>query len=297
MAFSIRSRDVGGAVVLEIIGRISLGEGSSSLRDCIRDLLAHQKTRIVLDLSQVSSVDSSGLGELVNAFTTTTNQGGKITLSHPRLGSMDLMAITKLKSVFEITSSVEDAISGIKSDRVMFLCCIIGCETWSPFEIPDRGYQVCTRCDSRSKLVATGAEQNTSSVRVDHVRLPTYGEEVVVLLPGRPCRVEVCGRLDLFAFNSARKAALTLHAAVVDLTSATEITQKASSALVDLLAACDSTVFLPKGRSLPIVAAGYEHLVFDDLQKAEQAHFEALERRSASPVYERGLHTYLLRSS
>jgi anti-sigma B factor antagonist len=298
VATSIRSRDAGDAVVVEIIGKLTLGEGSPELRQCVRDLVDQHKTRIVLDLSQVPYLDSTGIGDLVDVFTTTRAHGGKITLSHPRLRSMDIMTVTKLKTVFEITSSVEEAISGIRSDRLMFLCSISGCETWSPLT-NGAEYQMCTRCGSQAKLVMTGAEENMSSVKVDHVKIPTYRDEQVTMIPGPPRRVEVHGRLDLFGLNSAKKAVLTLQAAVFDLTSATEITQRGCTALFELLTANDSTAFLPKGRSLPVAAPGDERILFDEFPEAEQAHFAALERsaqrRGTKPVYGRDLHTYLLR--
>jgi anti-sigma B factor antagonist len=299
VATSIRTRDAGGAVVVEIIGKLTLGEGSPELRSCVRDLVEQHKTRIVLDLSQVPYLDSSGIGDLVNAFTATSARGGKVTLSHPRLRSMDVMTITKLKSVFEITSSVEEALSGIQSDRLMFLCSVIECETWSPLSNAATEYQTCTRCGSQSKLVMTGGEENMSSVKVDHVRIPTYQDELVSVIPGKTRRVELHGRLDLFACNSAKKAVLTLKAAVFDLTAATEITPRGCSALFELMTANDSTAFLPKGRSLPVAAPGDERIVFDEFPEAEQAHFAALERsarrRGTQPIYERHLHTYLLR--
>ena len=285
--------------MLEIIGRVTLGEGSSALRDSVRELLARQKTRIVLDLSQVAFLDSSGIGELASAFTSVDNAGGKITLSHPRMRSMDIMTITKLKAAFEMTSSVEEALSGIQSDRLMFLCSVIACETWSPLRNAGTEDQMCTRCGSQSKLVMTGGEENKSSVKIDQVRIPTYQDEEVVVIPGQPRRVELHGRLDLFACNAAKKAVLTLQAAVFDLTSATEITQGGCTALFELLTANDSTAFLPKGRSLPVAASGEERIVFDEFPEAERAHFAALERsakrRGTQPVYGRGLHTYLLR--
>jgi anti-sigma B factor antagonist len=294
----IRERDAGGAVVLEITGRITLGEYSLKFRDCIRDLVAHQRTRIVLDFSQVTYVDSAGVGELVSAYTTVANHGGKITLSHPRLRSMDLMKITKLGGVYEITSSVEEAISGIQSARLTFLCIVSRCETWSPFEAAGPEYQTCTRCGSQSKLALTGAAEAMQSVEVVQVSIPSYGGEYAAVIPGRPCRVEVHGRLDLFALNSARKAASTARAAVFDLSAVTEATPRAWSALFELLAAFDSTAFLPKRSSLTVTPAAGNDILFDDLRQAEEAHFAALERsarrRGTTPTYERRLHTYFL---
>ncbi len=299
MATLIRSREAGDAVVVEIIGKLTLGEGSPELRQCVRDLVEQHKTRIVLDLSQVPYLDSTGLGDLVTAFTLTGNRGGKVTLSHPRLRSMDVMTMTRLMRVFEITSTVEEAINGIRSDRLMFLCSIIGCETWSPLT-SGAEYQMCTRCAAQSKLIMTGAEENMSSVKVDQVKIPTYQDEQVTMIPGLPPRVEVHGRLDVFALNPAKKAVVTLWAAVFDLTAATEITQRGCSALFELLTANDSTAFLPKGRSLPVDASGGKRIVFDDLAEAEQAHSAALKRSARHggtqlTLYGRGLHTYLLR--
>ena len=181
----------------------------------------------------------------------------------------------------------------------MFLCSVIECETWSPLRNAGLEYQMCTRCGSQSKLVMTGGEENMSSVKVDRVRIPTYQDEQVTVIPGQPRRVEVHGRLDLFACNSAKKAVLTLQGAVFDLTAVTEMTQKGCISLFELLNANDSTAFLPKGRSLPLAAPGDERILFDELPEAERAHFAALEksarRRGTQPIYGRGLHTYLLR--
>ena len=75
MALAIASREVDGVTVLDLSGRITLGEGSVQLRDAIRDLIGKGQKSILLDLGDVNYIDSSGLGELVSAYTTAKNQG------------------------------------------------------------------------------------------------------------------------------------------------------------------------------------------------------------------------------
>jgi len=74
------SRQIDGVTVLDLSGRITLGEGSVILRDTIRDLIGRGQKRILLNLGDVSYIDSSGIGELVSAFTTVRNQGGELKL-------------------------------------------------------------------------------------------------------------------------------------------------------------------------------------------------------------------------
>lgn len=99
----------GGIAVVYLDGRITLGEASKNFRDSILNLIANQQKKIVLDLSSVGYVDSSGLGELVTVFMRAENTGGEIVLS--RLGKkvVDLLQITKLFTVFRYFESVEDA--------------------------------------------------------------------------------------------------------------------------------------------------------------------------------------------
>ena len=78
MSMKISSRSVDGVSILDCSGRITLGEGSITLRDSVRDLLSKGQKKILLNLGDVSYIDSSGIGELVSAFTTVRNQGGEL---------------------------------------------------------------------------------------------------------------------------------------------------------------------------------------------------------------------------
>jgi anti-sigma B factor antagonist len=103
-------RQVGDVTVIDAEGRITLGEGSSSFRDTIRDLASKGDKKLLLNLADVSYIDSSGIGELVSAFTTVTNHGGQLKLLHLTKRVQDLLQITKLYTVFEVFDSETSAI-------------------------------------------------------------------------------------------------------------------------------------------------------------------------------------------
>src|SRR5271168_2577956 len=98
----VGSRVVNGVTIVDCSGRITLGEGSVVLRDAIKDLLAKGQKKILLNLGDVSYIDSSGIGELVSAFTSVRNQGGELKLLHLTKKVHDLLQITKLYTVFDV---------------------------------------------------------------------------------------------------------------------------------------------------------------------------------------------------
>jgi len=103
-------RDAGAVTVVDIGGRITLGEGSALLRKTIRELLDDGRTNIVLNLADVNYIDSSGIGELVTAFTTVKNRGGNLKLLHLTKKVHDLLQLTKLFTVFDVFSDEGAAI-------------------------------------------------------------------------------------------------------------------------------------------------------------------------------------------
>jgi anti-sigma B factor antagonist len=104
-------RQVDSVTVVDISGRITLGEGCAQLRDLIRDQLAKGNKRLLLNLAEVSYIDSSGIGELVSAFTTVSNQGGGLKLLNLTKKVRDLLQITKLYTVFDVHDDEAKAIS------------------------------------------------------------------------------------------------------------------------------------------------------------------------------------------
>lgn len=112
MTMKSNSRRVDGVTIMDLSGRITLGEGSVVLRDQIRDLLGKGEKKILLNLGDVTYIDSSGIGELVSAFTTVRNQGGELKLLNLTKKVHDLLQITKLYTVFDVK---DDEASAVKA--------------------------------------------------------------------------------------------------------------------------------------------------------------------------------------
>ena len=115
MSLKISVRQVENVAVLDLSGRITLGEASGALRDAIKEVLAKDQTNILLNLADVTYIDSSGLGELVGGFATVNNRGGRLKLMNVQKRVHDLMHITKLYSVFEVHSDEPSAIRSFQS--------------------------------------------------------------------------------------------------------------------------------------------------------------------------------------
>jgi len=108
---TIETRTSGPVTILDIHGKITIGEGSAEVRKTVRELLQAGKTDILLNLGDVSYVDSSGIGELVSSFTTVSNQGGQLKLLSLTKKLKELLAITKLLTVFDSYEKEEDALA------------------------------------------------------------------------------------------------------------------------------------------------------------------------------------------
>ncbi len=112
MSVKLNTRQVGDVSVVDVAGRITLGEGSSALRDTLRDMIGKNQKKILLNLGEVNYIDSSGIGELVSGFTTVTNSGGQLKLLNLNKRVKDLLQITKLYTVFDVH---EDEAGAIRS--------------------------------------------------------------------------------------------------------------------------------------------------------------------------------------
>lgn len=110
----IHSREEGSIVVIEPKGKITIGEGDLLLRDEITKLLAENKKLLILDLSDVSYMDSAGVGELVSVFTSVKNRGGSLKLSCLTKKIKDLLTITQLMTIFDTYETTPEAISSFQ---------------------------------------------------------------------------------------------------------------------------------------------------------------------------------------
>jgi anti-sigma B factor antagonist len=108
------ARQVDGVTIIDCSGRITLGEGSVVLRDVVKDLLSKGQKKILLNLGDVNYIDSSGIGELVSAYTTVRNQGGELKLLKLTKKVHDLLQITKLYTVFDVKDEETAAVKAFK---------------------------------------------------------------------------------------------------------------------------------------------------------------------------------------
>jgi anti-sigma B factor antagonist len=106
------SRTVNGVEIIGLQGKITIGSGDTQLREVITNAVNAGKTNILLDLSGVTTIDSSGIGELVGSYTTATNRGGKLKLLHLPAKLNELLHVTQLITVFEV---YEDEAQAVKS--------------------------------------------------------------------------------------------------------------------------------------------------------------------------------------
>ena len=115
MAVTFKIRQIGDVTVVDMAGRIDHAGGSSTLRDTLRDLVADGDKKILLNLGEISYIDSSGVGELVAGYTSVTNRGGQIKLLNLTKSMKHLLQITKLYTVFDIHDNEAHALRSFAS--------------------------------------------------------------------------------------------------------------------------------------------------------------------------------------
>lgn len=112
MSFRASSRDIGDVTVIDMEGRITLGEGSALLRDLVKENLSKGHKKIVMNLAGINYIDSTGLGELVSGYRLVKSEGGELKLLNLSKKVTDLLQITKLYTVFEV---FDDEASAVRS--------------------------------------------------------------------------------------------------------------------------------------------------------------------------------------
>ena len=117
MSLKIEPREVAHVTILDVAGRIVLGDEIGSLRDTVRNLLADGKKKIILNLAGVDYIDSSGVGELVSSYTTVRNSGGELKLLNLTQKVHDVLYVTKLYTVFDVR---DDEFTAVKSFDYFF---------------------------------------------------------------------------------------------------------------------------------------------------------------------------------
>lgn len=115
MSLKINVRESGNVVILDLNGRITIGEEAASLRDTIKEHLDNGQKNILLNLAEVSYIDSTGLGQFVGSFATVTSRGGQLKLLNLQKKLQELMQITKLITVFETYTNESAAVRSFAS--------------------------------------------------------------------------------------------------------------------------------------------------------------------------------------
>jgi len=108
MKVNVRQRD--GVTILDLKGKITIGVGDVALRNAVQDAINGGATKVVINLKDVTTIDSSGVGELVSAFTTATNRGAKLSLANLPSKVTDILQITQLITVFDVYDSEDEAV-------------------------------------------------------------------------------------------------------------------------------------------------------------------------------------------
>lgn len=110
----IEARTVGDVTILDCSGKITLGEGTMAVRNKVRDILKSDGKKIILNLADVNYIDSSGIGELVSTYTTVANSGGQLKLLSLTKKIQELLAITKLLTVFQVFDNEQSALASFR---------------------------------------------------------------------------------------------------------------------------------------------------------------------------------------
>jgi anti-sigma B factor antagonist len=105
------TRNANGVEIIALQGKITIGSGDTQLREVITDALNRGANNILLDMSGVTTIDSSGIGELVGSYTTVTNRGGKLKLLHLPQKLNELLHVTQLITVFEVHENENEAVA------------------------------------------------------------------------------------------------------------------------------------------------------------------------------------------
>jgi anti-sigma B factor antagonist len=207
----VSTRTIADVAVVDLKGRMTLGEGTRLFHEHLQRLLSEGETRIVLNCRELSYIDSSGLGEIVGAYTAVRRRGGTLVLAALAKKIEDLLMLEKLLTVFVVADTIEEAVAAFSWRGVEASC--PACRTWVAFRGPDSRAQ-CRDCLTAFELTARTAALETTLANQDSTvestvswfSMPTYQGEYVHVTLGSPCTVTVHGRLDKFAAEVVEKA-------------------------------------------------------------------------------------------
>jgi anti-sigma B factor antagonist len=242
MALKIEARTVGGVTILDVVGRITLGEGSSRLRNTVINLMNAGKNNLLVNMTKVSYIDSSGIGEMVSAAVMVRNKGGQFKLLNLTKRVQDLLQITKFYTFFEVHNDEAQAVRSFngQSGTVSLRCRCPVCGFWStPPLDSSAGWlpQTCMGCRSQF-AVEPSHNSPADSVVAKTIRVESYQQEYCHLLCGASFIIEIHGRLTMFSHNAVLKIWNLVpkpRKVMFDLRGVTELESGGHKALVELV--------------------------------------------------------------
>lgn len=204
MAFRISTRQVGDVTILDLSGRITLGQGTVVLRDAVRDALAKGAIKILFNMSEIAYIDSAGNGEMVSLLTTIKNFGGHAKLFGLGKKIHDLMQITKVLTVYEVADGEKSAIEAFGSHDGSRCECPICGEFCISFAKPvTRSFRfLCGNCRADCWV---SYSDSAGVASIESLRIQTYSGEQIRVLTGKFLTATIDGRLDLFVLTTLRK--------------------------------------------------------------------------------------------
>ena len=245
MTLKITERLVGDVTILDLDGRITLGEGSRCLRDTIKKVISEGKKKILVDLADIAYIDSSGNGEMVSAYTYVRNGGGILKLLNPSKKYHDLLQITKLFTVYEVFDDEKIALASFGSHPMRCKCPLCGAPSGPPNVNRTLGWspQVCTnsRCECKFNIDSSASTKGEELVK--SIRVQSYIDEYAEILPGSPYVIRIVGRLNLFSSSALQRAWSALpkpRRVMIDMREATEVDAAGRRALLALLAGLEA---------------------------------------------------------
>ncbi len=227
-------------VVLHMRGKMSIGEGSVTVRSALRRLLDKGERKFVMNFAGVRYIDSSGNGEMIASYTTINKAGGRIVFCQLSQKIQDLWTIGKLLTVFDVYDDVGGALSALSVPHRSFECPVEGCKNriTLPYGPAGSSSVLCPACETRFEItLSPGDSSNSVDGVIGSFSIPTYQKEYIRTTLGSPTVIEINGRLDLFACDILRKAWQTIpppRRVIFDISQATEISQRGLEVLHEL---------------------------------------------------------------
>jgi len=249
LPLEIKQELVGSIAVLHVFGRLTIGEPSEQLHECLAGVKANGRKCIIVDLNAVPQIDSSGISALVRISIALNRNGGALRLVCKPGRCHDALTVTRLVEAIPTFDTEAAALRSFETLPLYFCFCPL-CESRSDPPLEDRTaawwqVQTCTHCDSRFYVTAEFSSQPQAVLQ--SLKIFPYGkgaqEEFVELTAGPPISLHVVGRLDLFTLGALRDALRTVPAprkALIDLARITETTAAGRDALIAFVANCEA---------------------------------------------------------